>query len=327
MTRTQTTDPWETAIVDALRADAENAPALPEDWHDSGGVSISPTEPSRTRWVPAIFGAAAAALLVVALGLVAGRPFEGAPAAAPPPWVPPGSEFASTDLGPATRVYNGPVVAALTRQIGVEGHPPQVVTTSLTYMGNATAIEQVCTSEYGSSGCRPEWNAASWSVGVTSSVDNGVATFDLWTIEGVPADAAFVSYSDGDVQLWQRPIMGFVAFPNVAGDEQIVIAYDADGSEIGRVGAEQEERTATLPDGQTPPLADISQAEFTNLVDLTAETARDCLTSHGGTLVGDIATFPADVDQAAVWDQCVAETKQVVGDAVNELNPPFYDWS
>jgi hypothetical protein len=319
----ETNDPLEAVVGRALRADAENAPTLPEEWNDSTGMSILPTSPSRTRWGLMIVGAAAAAILVAALGLVAGRPFESTPAAAPPAWVPPGTEFVSTDLGPATTVYDGPVVAALSRQIGIDGHPPQVLTTSLTYSGYATAIEQVCTSESGSRGCREAWSTASWSVSETSSIDNGFATFDLWTIEGLPADAAFVSYSEGDLQLWQRPIMGFAAFPSAAGRNEVVIAYDANGTEIGQFGAAQQ--AAGTFDDSMPLIADISKAEFSDLGELTSNTLRECLTANGGTLVDDVATFSPDVDQMAVWEQCVGETKQAVGDAVEELNPRFYD--
>jgi hypothetical protein len=52
---------------------------------------------------------------------------------------------------------------------------------------------------------------------------------------------------------------------------------------------------------------------------------RDCLTARGGTLAGNVATFPPDVDQVVVWEQCVTETKQIVGDAVTELDPRFFD--
>ncbi len=325
MNHLETTDPLATVVASVLRADAEHAPTLPEEWHDAPVMSISAAPGSPTRWKPMIFSAAAAAVLIAALGFVAGRPHEGSPAAAPSGWIPPGTEFVSTDLGPATTVYNGPVVAALSRQIGIEGHPPQVITTSLTYAAHATAIEQVCTSEDGSSGCRPEWNTASWSTSVTSSIDNGFASFDLWTIEGVPTEAAFVYYEDGDLQLWQRPIMGFAAFPNVEGNDEIVIAYDASGAEIGQFGLAQQ--GFSVVEGSTPLVADLSKAEFINLGDLTANTVRKCLTTSGGALAGDVATFPSDVDQAVVWQRCVGETKQIVGDAVKELNPRFYDLS
>jgi hypothetical protein len=239
-------------------------------------------------------------------------------------WVPPGTEFTSTDFGPVAAFYGGPVVAGLSRQISVEGHRPlQVITASVSYQGFATATEQVCVYENGGGGCRDAASGVPWSVFMTSSVDNGDAEFDLWGVEGVPEKTAFVSYSDGDLQLWQRPIMGFAAFPNVAGDDEIVIAYDVDGTELGQFGVAY--LTATAADLPAPLRADISEAEFQALSDLTANTVRDCLTSRGGTFTGDLAAFPSDVDQAAVWGRCVAETKQIVGDAVKELNPRFYD--
>jgi hypothetical protein len=244
--------------------------------------------------------------------------------AAAPYWVPPGTEFASTDLGPLASAYAGPVVAGLSRQISIEGHRPlQVVTASLSYVGYATATELVCASENGGSACRDASSPVPWSISITSSVDNGHSTFDLWRVEGLPENTTFVSYSDGDLQLWQRPILGFAAFPNVAGNDEIVIAYDDDGTELGQFGVAY--LTATAVDEPAPLLADISQAEFQGLSDLTANTVRECLTSRGGAFTGDVATFPSDVDQAAVWEQCVVETKQIVGDAVQALNPRFYD--
>lgn len=327
MSDLRSNDPLETIVGDALRADATAAPEMAAEWTDAPATLPARSQPARTRWVLAMFGAAAAALLVVALVLVAGQRNATAPVATSPrtvdssPWSPPGTEFASSDLGPATMVWGGPAVAALTRQVGIEGHPPQVIWTSMAYVGNATAIEQVCTSENDSSTCRPEWSTASWAM--TSSVSNGDATFDLFIIEGLPANAAFASYSDGDLELWQRPITGFAAFPNVPGEEQVVIAYTADGTEIGRFGAEQQRDPEFA--GPVPLHADLSSSELADLSELTLSTMRDCLTSRGGTLSGGVANFSPDIDQVAVWDQCVTETKQVVGDAVTELDPSFYD--
>lgn len=93
----------------------------------------------------------------------------------------------------------------------------------------------MCTSENGSSGCRPEWNTSSWSTSITASVDNRFSTFDLRTVEGLPGDVAYVSYTGGEQQRWQRPVLGFAAFPNVDDGDQIVIAYDDTGNEVGRL--------------------------------------------------------------------------------------------
>lgn len=117
--------------------------------------------------------------------------------------------------------------------------------------------------------------------------------------------------------------MGFAAFPNVEGRDEIVIAYDDDGIEIGRFGAAQQATRAA--DNESPLLADISMTEFTVISDLATNTMRECLTTGGGTLAGDVATFPPDVDQIAVWDQCVEQIDESVADAVTDLNPRFYD--
>lgn len=46
------------------------------------------------------------------------------------------------------------------------------------------------------------------------------------------------------------------------------------------------------------------------------EETRRCLTSLGGTFSGGVASFPDGTDQVAVWEQCVVEVQQIVGDAV-----------
>lgn len=86
-------------------------------------------------------------------------------------WTPPGEEFPSTDLGPAVDgklPVDGLIVAALTRRVGIEGHPDQLVSTILTYSGEATATVMYCTSEDGAAGCRPEGLGATWSISVSS---------------------------------------------------------------------------------------------------------------------------------------------------------------
>jgi hypothetical protein len=159
---------------------------------------------------------------------------------------------------------------------------------------------------------------------VTSSVDNNEASYDLWTIEGLPASAAFVTYTDGDRQLWQRPISGFAAFPNVDGPNEVVIAYDTSGNELGRFGAKQE--AAAAINGQAPPVADLSKTDFAQLVDLTNDKMRTCLNSNGGVFDdGDVATFANDIDQVTIWNQCVTTVKDIVRNAVTEIGPRFYD--
>lgn len=320
-------DPLHGVVHEALIADATRAPRLAAKWRGGNLVSISTTGTRHLRRLVVI--GAAAALVLVAMLAGAARPGndDTGPSTAAASWTPDGTEFPLTDLGPATVVdHGGPVVAALTRQVGVEGHPPQIIATFLDYRGNDTALEERCTSEKGSAGCRPAGRTPSWSTAVTSSVDNGFADYDLWTIEGLPADIAFVSYVDGDQRLWQRPIMGFAAFPNVTGSNEVLIAYDTSGTEVGRYDGERETAIALSSPYRLPPKADLSKQDFGYLLGLTHDEMVKCLTGHGATLnVGEVATFPDDVDQIAVWTQCVITVQQVVADAVKTLNPRFYD--
>lgn len=239
-------------------------------------------------------------------------------------WVPAGEEFPSVDLGPATVADAGPVVAQLTRQVGIEGHPPQVITRSLAYRGHATADEEICTREIGGGvGCRGLDRGITWLTGETSSVDNGVADDNLWIVEGLPADVEFVSYQAGGHHLWQRPVHGFAAFPSTAGSDEVVIAYDAAGNEIGRFGDEQQ--AAVVAHFTPQRRADVSVSEFAELKALTHDETRRCLTAHGARFDSDIATFDTGTDPAAVWDQCVTDVQAVVEQAVSHLAPRFYD--
>lgn len=320
-----THDPLDKIVGDALREHAANAPELAPDWPGIDRMSTAPVGQHRQPRFTLIATAAAVALVVGGLTAVAlTRDAEITPATAPSSWLPQGTDFPLTDLGPATSVAIGPVVEALTRQVGVPGHPPQLVTTSLTYDGTNTATEQFCTWEVAGGGCRMDWGDSTWSTSQTSSIDNNVADYDLWTVEGLPANVAFVSYEDGDQHLWQRPVAGFAAFPNVAGNLEIVIAYDQFGDELGRYGATDYQ--ATVRDVAPPLEADISKAEYSQLLDITANSMTTCLTVNGATInAGNVATFADDIDQSAVWNSCVATVKEQVTDAVNQLDPRYFN--
>lgn len=154
--------------------------------------------------------------------------------------------------------------------------------------------------------------------------DSGVAEDVAWTVEGLPGDVAFVSYTDGDKHLWQRPIASFAAFPDVEGMNEVVIAYDSSGGELGRYGAAEVQASAFV--GDMPQQADISQVQFEELAGLTRDELSACLARNGGTVgVGDVATFAIDVDQVAVWNDCVTSVEQVVADRVTEIHPRFFD--
>ena len=266
----------------------------------------------------AAVGVAATVVLLTVLAIARYDRGQPGTASTPPAWRPDGIEKPIVDLGPATQVWDGPVVAAMTRKIGVDGHPPQILTTSLTYyQGESTAAVQICTWENGGGGCRPEWNPATWSISRTSSVDNGDATFDLWTLEGLPDNAAYVTFTQGENTYWQRPIAGFVAFPYEDGSPMpIVVAYDESGVDLGRY---DDATQMAQPAAEFPARVDITQDEYEELYDLTRQSMRTCLTERGGTIgAGDVATFTDGSDLTA-WNDCVSIVKQAVASRFSEL--------
>ncbi len=306
-------------LHDALTTDAERAPHLPDEWVGPTTATIVPIEPRRrTRHVLVGIGSVAAALAIGGLALVARPGASPAPAASSTPvWQPPGVEFPSVDLGPSTYSPGGPTVAALTRAIQIDGHPVQRITTSLVYAGGDTAEVQYCVWEGGSGGCRPDWNPATWSFLVTSSVDNRVATFDLLVIEGLPPEVAYVGYDDGDGPRWQRPIAGFAAFPHVLGQHRGVTAWDAAGNVLATY--DEAGYLASVGELDRPPMKEFSEEESVELDELTRSSMGECLVAGGGELSAGVATFPDGVDQNAVWDDCVAEVKAIVAQRVSEL--------
>lgn len=317
-------------LSDALAADAKGAPHLPDEWVGPTTATIVAIEPRRhaRHVMVGIVSVAAAAAAIGGLALVARPDGSPAPAASTAPvWQPPGEEFPLTDLGAATQSTLGPTVAALSRSVAVEGHPPIQLTTSLTYQGGGTADMVVCAAEEGSSGCRDgsAGTAVTWSIYVTSSVENKVAlTTDLWLLEGVTTDAAYVTYADADVQLWQRPIGGLVAFPDAAGSDEVAVAYDAAGTELARYSVAD---LGSIAEAVEVPLqADLTVAQFAALTDLTSGTMADCLAMAGGTsATGEVYQFAGEVDQLAVWADCVTATQSAVADRIAELGPRFFD--
>ena len=321
MTSRDTLDPFEVQLRDVLRADADRSPTLPEEWCGPTDAVLTDARHARrsTRsYAVAAVSIAATIVLLTVLAITRYDRGQTSTSSTPQVWQPDGIEKPIVDLGPATEVWDGPVVAALTRRIGVEGHPPQILTTSLTYsQGDSSAVLQICTWENGGGGCRHEWNPASWSVSRTSSVDNGDAAFDLWTLEGLPTDAAYVTYSQGENLYLQRPIAGFVAFPYQGGSPMpIVIAYDESGVELGRY---DDTTQMAQPAAAFPPRVNQTQAQFEELYDLTRQSMRTCLTEHGGVIgAGDVATFTDGSDLAA-WSDCVSIVKRAVATRFSEL--------
>jgi hypothetical protein len=301
------------------------ATARPAPTRGTTTVRLTPGSPGhRPR---AIVGAAAAAIGVLGIaGLLAvdrgddrvtpsagSPPATDAPAAtARPVWQPPGEEFAITDLGPATESQGGPVVEALTRRVGVPGYADRTLAPSLTYSGGTTAELQDCVWSERGGQCLPEWSPTWWSTS-----DDGDAARGLFTFGGLPPGTAVVGYADGETAYWQRPVRGFAAFPNLPGRAEVVTAWDAGGTVITTVDlATYAGVTVQPPDG-----VGLSPGAINELNQLTWSSMRTCLSARGGEVGGtfSVADFPDDVDQTAVWDECVAEVKAIVARRVDEL--------
>jgi hypothetical protein len=318
----------DTMLRDALAEDAERAPEMPRVWIGPTVVATRSASSPRSSWRrfggAVMVSAAAAAIAVLVVVGDGDDPHRELASAGTGEWTPAGVEFPLEDLGVPDSNLLGITVAGLSRSLGVEGHPPLVIATSLLYDGGATAELQRCLSQDGSAGCAPEWTSDRPDVGVTSSVDNGAAGYDLWTWANVPAEAAYVTYVGGDQNRFQRPVAGVAAFPNVDGFDSVAIAYTSNGIELARVDrATLDAATERL---ETPLLADITQPQYQELTELTDTTLRDCLIDDGANLdAANVAAFPAGVDDLEVWDQCVASVKQVVADRIDEMNVTFYD--
>lgn len=82
---------------------------------------------------------------------------------------------------------------------------------------------------------------------------------DFWSWVGVPSDATYVVYTDGDTVQWQRPASGIAAFPATAGHKASVIAIDETG------------RTVATADLQTGNSLDLPPFDWSRYRDLTAE--------------------------------------------------------
>jgi len=64
---------------------------------------------------------------------------------------------------------------------------------------------------------------------------------------------------------------------------------------------------------------ELQHGEIADAMGIRPGTARS---ARGGTIgTGDVATFPDDIDQTMVWDQCVETVQATVRRAVDELSP------
>jgi hypothetical protein len=311
----------EDRIREVFETDAVDAPVGQATWTGPTIGVTAKVEPLRRPMLRWSLAAAVVAALIGTAYFVQ-RP-DDSPATA---WQPVGTEYRLTDLGPATSTSNHVTTAGLSRAIQIPGQPITTITRTIDYSFGPTAEEQRCVDSGGGGGCAPKWT---WGrqpdVSVSSSVDNRVASEDSWMWNGLPAGTAYVEFTDGNRHLWQRPVAGFSAFPNVTGASEVATAYSFDGTVLGRASFNS---PASQPDdGVAAPMqADVSTSQYAELQLLTTTTMRDCLTAAGAVWGSEtVATFAAGADDRSIWDGCVASTKQVVGNRVSAMGVRMYD--
>jgi hypothetical protein len=318
----------ENRVSEALVADASRAPVGSPTWLGPN-YAQAPQPRSQLCTRRGLTLVTVAAVSIVALGFAVRR--DDVPKHVGG-FVPAGVEYPLTDLGEPDHGASGLTVAALARVTQVPGQPPIVSGPTLSYSGGASAEVQWCTSSSGGAGCSPEWLVGVPWVGQTSSVDNLHADFDVWTWSNVPAEAAFVTFTQSDSRLWQRPVHGMVQFrvtkatqPGVAGVPVQAVALDAAGNELQR--ADDQTVYEAGMKVTAPPQADLTAAQGVAIVELTDRTIRTCLSQVGATYsdYGTVAFLPASTNVQLVWNTCVAETKATVAAAVKEINPRYYD--
>ncbi len=271
------TETLEDRIRQVFDTDAARAPMPDEAWRGpTVGVTVGPR--SRRRPILMMSAVAAVVVAVVATGYVVTRPDDDSPVAA---WQPAGVEYPLGDLGPATSSHYI-TVDGLSWAIQIPGQPVLTIVRTIQYFFGATAEEQLCEDFAGGAGCAPDYT---WGkqpdISVSSSVDNRVADEDIWMWNVLPQGTTFVEYVDGDTHMWQRPIAGFSAFPDVKGRSEVATAYAVDGTVLGRAGSGIPQDAQNEAGGITQVRADIDRSQSEELTQLTSTTMHDCLTQSG----------------------------------------------
>lgn len=320
-----------TELRAALAAEADRAPA-PARWSPTHRSSpVGGDDRSRPAWVYTA-GIAATAASVVGLLLIAGRETtpENTPATASTPvpsmWAPPGAPFPLDDLGPVERIGGDSVaLSSLTRRIGVENHPALTVYTSVGYVGGESIEEWRClASDGGGAGCSP-LDRTGPDIGVTSSIDNRLAEFDLWTWSNVPPDADYVVYVDGDDTRWQVPVAGVAAFPNSDWFDSVAVAYTDQGEVVARVDASVLESAQQENPATQPLVADLEASQAVAVGNVMTTTATECLEDAGAIFetasVGQLSSEATD----EVWSNCVLAAEVAVEEWLATNSIEFYD--
>ena len=319
------------ARFDALNAEVESiSPDLERMERDLLPLRLAGRPPRGTRRKVMV---AVAAALLICLGIAGLAARRDDSAGSDPDSVPSSTTSIVAPQGVEQPLVEGAVSVA--PEVGkpgsvhafeVTGHPDLLIWTTLSPNLVTGQVEGwQCVSEAGGSGCGPTSIPAQF--GQTSSIDNGVATDDLFTWSNLPADVATVGYDDGAVQFWQRPVAGLAIFrvdPNHP--HPSITAFDATGTALpysfwgqnSPITPTSESSGAVAT--ETPATSAIRPDTWGELRTLTQSSVYDCLTANGASWpLSNVPSFKADVDPIAIWDSCVEEAKTIVAARVAEL--------
>ena len=139
-------------------------------------------------------------------------------------------------------------------------------------------------------GCSPYLNTPGPHTGLVS--DSGGK--DFWSWVGVPADATYVVYTDGDTVQWQRPASGIAAFPAASGHKASVIALDETG------------QTLATADLQTGTPLDLPPFDWSRYRDLTTDQQ-----DQMHLVINDAMTSCLQTPNGS-WSGCVDHADQVL---------------
>lgn len=317
-------DEFERAMRSALEADAARAPSRHVPW--TGTVLRDARSTPHRAGRLAAMGVVAAAVVAAFIAVGMRHAERSLPAA----FQPAGNEFPIADLGPATRrLTPGPTLTELSRDIGINGTSQLTVQVGLEYQGGESPVQVRCIGgDDGSALCAPEY-VETWINIYRTATTEGDTGPRWWALESLPAGTAYVSYVDGKLSLWQRPIDGVAVFPDVNGEFdghiEVAVAYSIDGVELGRVDPATRAASDAAQANTNVRIAELDSSQESSLKNLTDTSLKSCLVDAGASFDGTAGTVPAGTDAQAVWDHCIATTKAIVTSRLAQLNVNYHD--
>ncbi|MEO8268033.1 MAG: hypothetical protein ABI706_21230 [Ilumatobacteraceae bacterium] len=229
---------------------------------------------------------AAAALIAGLIAITVNRGNEVTPSVAPS-FSPPGTELQlAVAAGTASTDGNGVVKPDSSVQVTIaDRFNLSWYTTVAMYEGHAVQMD--CDFH---GGCSPYLA----STGPHTARVTDSAGKDFWSWVGVPSDATYVVYSDGETVQWEHPVRGIAAFPVTTGHKAAsVTALDDTG------------QTLATADLQNTPLG-LPPFDWSRYRDLTAEQQ-----DQMHLVINDAMTACLQTPDGS-WTSCVEHADQIL---------------